>query len=54
MVGEGEAAGFAIHTKDGDVVPALIATVEELAGRLEGEAARIVTPSEKREPVVSM
>ena len=42
MAGEGEAAGLAIHAEDGDVVAALVAAVEEPAGRVEGEAARIV------------
>ena len=42
MAGEVEAAGFAIHTEDGDVVTSLIATVEELAGGIEAKAARIV------------
>src|SRR5438105_81074 len=41
MAGEVEAAGFAVHTEHGDVVPALIAAIEELAGGLEVEAARI-------------
>src|SRR4051812_24278603 len=36
-----EAACFAIHAKDSDIVPALIATIEELAGGVEIEAARI-------------
>src|SRR5437588_10910083 len=42
MAGEVEAAGFAVHTKHGDVVTALIAAIEELAGGVEVEAARIV------------
>ena len=42
MAGEVEAAGLAIHTEDGDVVGSLIATIEELAGGVEVEAARIV------------
>ena len=42
MAGEVEAAGFAIHAEDGDVVAALIAAIEELAGGVEVEAARIV------------
>ena len=42
MAGEFETAGLAIHLKDGDVVTALIATIEELAGRVEVEAARII------------
>ena len=45
MAGEVEAAGFAIHTEDGDVVTSLIATVEELAGGVEVEASRIVPAS---------
>ena len=40
-----EAAGFALHTEDGDVVTALIATIEKLAGGVEVEAARIVPTS---------
>jgi hypothetical protein len=39
---EVEAAGFAIDSKDGDIVAALIAAVEELAGGIDVEAARIV------------
>ena len=42
MAGEVEAAGFAIHTENGDVVTSLIATIEELARGVEVEAARIV------------
>ena len=42
MAGEVEAAGFTIHPEDGDVVAALIAAIEELAGRVEAKAARIV------------
>ena len=42
MAGEGEAAGLAIHPEDGDVVAALIAAIEELAGGVEVEAARII------------
>ena len=42
MAGEVEAACFAIHTEDGDVVAPLIATIEELAGGVEVEAARVV------------
>ena len=42
MAGEVEAAGLAIHSEDGDVVTALIAAIEELAGGIEVEAARIV------------
>ena len=42
MAGECEAAGLAIHLEDGDVVAALIAAVEELAGGVEVEAARII------------
>ena len=33
MAGESEAAGLAVHPEDGDVVAALVAAVEELAGR---------------------
>src|SRR6516225_2625837 len=40
--GEGEAAALAVHAKHGDVVTSLIAAIEELAGRVEVEAARIV------------
>ncbi len=42
MAGEFEAAGLAIHLEDGDVVAALIATIEVLASRIEVEAARII------------
>ena len=42
VAGEGEAAGLAVHPEDGDVVAALVAAVQEPAGRVEGEAARIV------------
>src|SRR6266446_3119999 len=42
MAGEVEAAGFAVHTEHGDVVTALIAAIEELAGGVEVEAARII------------
>src|SRR5262249_21582874 len=42
MAGEVEAAGFAIHPEDGDVVTSLIATIEDPAGGVEVEAARIV------------
>ena len=42
MSGEGQAARFAVHAEDGDVVAALIAHVNELAGRVEIEPARIV------------
>ena len=41
MAGKLEAAGFAIHLKDGDIVPTLIATKKESPGRLKVEAARI-------------
>ena len=43
VAGEFEPAGLAIHLKDGDVVAALIAGIEELAGGIEVEAARIIT-----------
>ncbi len=42
MAGEFEAAGLAIHPEDGNAVGALIATIEELAGGIEVEAARII------------
>ena len=42
MAGEAEAAGFAVHTEGGNVVATLITTIEELAGRVEVEAARII------------
>ena len=42
MAGEVEAAGFAVRTEHGDVVTSLIAAIEELAGGVEVEAARIV------------
>ena len=44
MAGEGEAAGLEIDAKDSDIIPALIAAVEELARWVEAEAARIVPP----------
>ena len=40
--GEIESTRFAIHFESGNVVAALIAAVEELAGRIEVETARIV------------
>ena len=43
MASEFEATGRAIHTEDGDVVSALIATIEELAGGVKVEAAWIVS-----------
>ena len=42
MAGELEAAGPAIDPEDGDVVAALIAAIEEPAGRIEIETARVV------------
>ena len=42
MAGEFEAAGLAIHAEDGDAVGSLIAAIEEPAGGVEVEAARIV------------
>ena len=42
MAGEGQAARFAIHAEDGDVVAALVARVKELARGVEVEAARVV------------
>src|SRR5438445_2996274 len=44
MAGEVEAASFAIHLEDGDVVATLIAAIEELTGGVEVEAARIIPP----------
>ena len=43
MAGEFEAAGLAIHSKNGDVVGSLIAAIEELASGVEVEAARIIS-----------
>jgi hypothetical protein len=43
MAGEFEAAGLAIHLEDGDVVAALIATIEVLASGIKVEAARIIS-----------
>lgn len=43
MASELEATGRAIHTEDGDVVSTLIATIEELAGGVKVEAARVVS-----------
>ena len=42
MAGEFEAARLAIHSKDGDAVGSLVATIEELARRIEVETAWIV------------
>src|SRR5439155_26411084 len=42
MAGEGQAAFFAIHAEDGDVVAALVARVKELAGGVEVETSRVV------------
>ena len=43
MAGEVESAGLAVHAEHGDVVTSLIAAIEELAGGVEVEAARIVS-----------
>ena len=43
VAGEGKAAGFLVDVKRGDVVAALVAAGEELAGGVEGEAAGIVS-----------
>ena len=43
MASEVEATGVAIHTEDGNVVSALIATIEELPGGVKIEAARVVS-----------
>lgn len=42
MAGEFQASGLAIDLEDGDAVGSLVATVEELAGGVEAEAARII------------
>ena len=42
MTGEFEAASLAVHPEDGNVVTTLIATIQELAGGVEVEAARII------------
>src|SRR2546427_8562199 len=42
MAGEHQAARFVIHAEGSDVFAALVAHVEELAGGVEGEAARVV------------
>ena len=42
MAGECEAAGLTIDLEDGNVVAALIATIEELASGVEVEAARVI------------
>ena len=42
MAREVKATGFAVHAKHGNIVTALIATIEELAGGIEAKAARIV------------
>ena len=43
VAGKIEAPGFAIDTEDGDVVASLIAAIQELASRVEVEAARIIS-----------
>ena len=43
MPRELKAATLAIHLEDGNVVGSLIATIEELAGGIEVEAARIIS-----------
>ena len=42
MAGEVEAAGLAVHPEHSDVVTSLIAAIQELAGGVEIEAARII------------
>src|SRR5207247_77350 len=42
MAGEDQAARFVIHAEGSDVVAALVAGVEELAGGVEVEAARVI------------
>src|SRR5438105_3884086 len=42
MAGEHQAARFVIHAEGSDVVAALVTGVEELAGGIEVEAARVV------------
>src|SRR5437870_161943 len=42
MAGEGEAASFAVDAEGGDVVAALVARIEKLAGGVEVEAAWVV------------
>ena len=42
VAGELQPAGLRVHAEHGDVVGPLVAAVEELARRVEGEAARIV------------
>lgn len=42
MACEVQAAGFAIDSKHSDIVRALIATIEELTGRVEIETSGIV------------
>src|SRR3712207_6262694 len=41
MAREGEPPRLAVHFESGDVVAALVAAVEEAAGRIEAEAARV-------------
>ena len=43
MAGKVEAASFLIDAKDGNVVAALIAAIEERAGGIEVEAAWIIS-----------
>ena len=38
-----EATGFPVNPEGGDVIPALVAGIEEFAGRVKAEAARIVS-----------
>ena len=45
MTGKGQAAGFAIHFKDSNVVSTLITAVKKLSARVEVEAARVVSSS---------
>src|SRR4051812_9310004 len=42
VAGEREAAGLAVDAEDGHVVAALVAAVEEAAGRIKGETAWVV------------
>jgi len=43
MAGEFKAAGFTIHSEDGDVIASLFATIKIPASGIEVEATRIVS-----------
>ena len=43
LTGKGEGAGLLIDSESGDGVGLLVAAVKEIAGRIDGEAAWVVT-----------